>query len=404
MKKLLLLFSLSILGLTANAQMDSTIYGISADNNNMGLYLSKINPTTGVVTTISSNVVNFTLGGLGRTIDPNHHIFYYTPDSMLLSFKLNTGELIGSKPVINYLSSAFNGITYDCRDSSLYGIAVDVSGQEVRLAKLNPNTGLVTPVSNSSVASSFRVLTGTALDPIHGVFYFETVNNPANHLIGISMISGSIVSDVAIGIGTTDRFGPLVYNCGDSILYGLAGNLTDGRKLGKINPASGEVTIISQNIIVYSILNEPATIDPVQELYYFEGVDYKFNGVSINTGEIVTQPLINPSPHSYFSAFFYNHTCYYDNPQFIGEKSSDPVIRLFPDPASDFLNIISSLPLSQADIIDVTGKLVSSMKCKEMKNVRIDLTNVDAGLYVIFLHYDNSFKALRFIKVAGPSL
>ena len=255
MKKLYFLFFALFIHTSATSQIDSVTYGISALTQGSGLYLSKINVSDGIVIKISANAVVQNPGGPGRTIDPQHHVFYYTPDSVLLAFNLTTGDLIRKKSIINFSNSTFQGIHYNCRDTTLYGIAVDVSGSSIKLAKLDPYTGMVTPISASPLATSYSILTGTALDPVLGIYYFETIRNPANHLIGADLLTGNLVSDTAIGINPGDRFGPIVYNCHDSTLYGLAGNYINGRKLAKIDPPSGIVTIIPGYIVADTLLN-----------------------------------------------------------------------------------------------------------------------------------------------------
>ena len=401
MKKLLFLLFVLFIYTTAISQVDSVTYGISALTQGSGLYLSKIKASDGSVTRISGNAVVQNPGGPGRTIDPQHHVFYYTPDSVLLAFNLTTGDLIRKIPIINYLNSIFHGITYNCRDTTIYGIAVDVPGFSIKLAKLDPYTGLVTPVSANSLATSYSILTGTTLDPLHGIYYFETIGNPTNHLIGVDLRSGDMVTDTAIGIDPGDRFGPIVYNCHDSTLYGLAGNYTHGRRLAKINPASGIVTIISSYNVADTILNEQSTIDPFQQVFYFEGRENTYMGVSLNTGEFITLAYIAPLPGSFFTGFIFNHTCYFPSPSFMVENKIKPELTLFPNPAMDELNIHSLVPLLKAEILDFTGETVFSENFQGMKEIQIDLTNFPEGIYVVRIYDVNAWIAKKFVKISS---
>jgi outer membrane protein assembly factor BamB len=94
MKKLVFLFLAVLSSASAVSQIDSVTYGISALTQGSELYLSKINVTDGSVVQISANAVVQVPDGIGRTIDPQHHVFYYATGSDLLAFDLNTGELI----------------------------------------------------------------------------------------------------------------------------------------------------------------------------------------------------------------------------------------------------------------------------------------------------------------------
>ena len=400
MKKLFFLVFTALISASAESQIDSVTYGISVLTQDSGLYLSKISVSDGSVVKISANAVVQLPGGYGRTIDPLHHIFYYAPGSDLLAFNLSTGELIRKIPIMNFLTSTFHGITYNSRDSTLYGIAVDAAGLNIKLAKIDPSTGSVTPISDSSVATSYSVLTGTALDPAHGIYYFESIKNLANHLIGVDLHSGNLISDRTIGIDSGDRFGPIEYNCNDSTLYGLAGNYTHGRKLARINPSDGAVTILSTFPCADTIYNEQATIDPFQQIFYFEAIDHTYRGVNINSGDLVILDSIMPLPGSYFTGFIFNNTCYSHSSSFIGENKSDQELTIFPNPVSDKLIIRSSMPLYKVEILDFTGKSVITENCHGLKEIQTDLTDYPEGIYVVRISNESTSVSSKFIKTA----
>jgi hypothetical protein len=400
MKKLFLLSFAILFYAAAVAQIDSVTYGISVFKEDSGLYLSKINVSDGSVSKISSNAVIQVPGGHGRTIDPLHHVFYYSPGPYLLVFNLYSGELIRKISIINNLNSAFHGINYNYHDSTLYGIAVDAAGLNIKLAKIDPYTGTVTLISDSSLAASYNVLTGTALDPVHGIYYFETIKNPSNHLVGIDLLTGDRVSDVHIGVDSTEEFGPMEYNCHDSTLYGLAGNYLSGRKLARINPYSGAVSVLSKFIVADTILNEQPTIDPVQKVFYFEAQDHTFRGVNINSGDLVQYIGITQLPGSYFTGFLYNHTCYVHSPSFIGENRTNPGLTIFPNPVTDKLNIRSSLPVFKVEILDFTGKSVFTEKCNGLNELQVDLTGFPGGIYIVLINNESKRLSFKFVKVA----
>jgi len=401
MKKLFFLFLVVLYSASAVSQIDSVTYGISALTQGSGLYLSKIGVSDGSVTKISAYAVVQVPGGHGRTIDPLNNVFYYAPGSDLLAFDLYTGELIRTISITNYLTSTFHGINYNSRDSTLYGIAVDAAGLNIKLAKIDPYSGSVTPISDSSLAASYSVLTGTALDPVHGIYYFETIRNPANHMIGVDLHSGDLVSDVSIGIDSGDRFGPMEYNCHDSTLYGLAGNFTHGRKLATINPYNGAVTVLSKLIVADTILNEQVTIDPFQQFFYFEAIfektDHTYRGVNINSGDLEVFSYISPLPGTYFTGFLFNHTCYFPSPSFIGENKISPELTIFPNPVFDKLNIRSSTPLFKVEIFDFTGKSVLTENFRGLNEIQADLASFPEGIYVIRINNESTIVSSKFV-------
>ncbi|MCX6244795.1 MAG: T9SS type A sorting domain-containing protein [Bacteroidetes bacterium] len=398
MKKLSLLFLAVLCCVSAASQVDSVTYGISVAAQGSGIYLSRINVTDGTVSKISADAVVQVPGGHGRTIDPLHHVYYYAADSALLAFDLKTGELIRKISVTNYLNSTFLGISYNYIDSTLYGIAADAAGPNIKLAKIDPYSGLVTPISDSSLATSYNVLTGTALDPVHGIFYFVTLKDPPNHLIAADLRSGNLISDLPIGIDPGDRFGPMEYNCRDSALYGLTGSYAHWRKLARINPQNGTVTVLSTYPVADTILNEQVTIDPFQQVFYFEAKDHTYRGVSLNSGDLVTAPNITPLPGSYFSGFIFNHTCYYHSSSFIGENKTDPELTIFPNPVSGRLNIRSKKPILTVEIIDFTGKSILAADCHGLKEFQADLTGFPEGIYIVRVNNERTSASSKFVK------
>ncbi len=401
MKKLLFLFFAVLCYASAVSQIDSVTYGISVLTQGSGIYLSKISVSDGSVTKISTDAVVQVPGGNGRTIDPLHHVFYYASGSDLLAFNLATGELIRKISIMNYLNSTLYGINYNYKDSTLYGISVDTAGLNIKLAKLDPYTGSLTTISDSSVAKSYNVLTGTALDPVHSIYYFETFKNPANHLISVDLYSGALISDLAIGIDSGDKFGPMEYNCHDSTLYGLAGNYVHGRKLATINPYDGAVTFLSTFFIVAdTILNEQVTIDPFQKVFYFEAIDHSYRGVDINSGYVISYSHITPVPGSYFTGFLYNNTCYFHSASSIGENKINPELTIFPNPVFDKLTIRSSKPLFKIEILDFTGKPVLTENCSGLNEIQTNLTSFPEGIYVVRINNESTSVSLKFVKAA----
>ena len=389
MKKLIFCLLLVATGQLATAQVDSLIYGITTMNPGPGFYLSKVNPQTGIVTNLTSSMVVHAYGVGGQTIDPKHHRFYYLPDSVLFVMDLSTGAFIDSMPVNGISPAYFSGLSYNCKDSVLYGIVLDVAGQTVRLGRIDPGTGQITVISASSVASTYGGFAWYTMDPDKSIFYFETVNSP-RRIVGVSLTSGDKVSDVAIGLSGSDRFGPIIYNCHDSTIYGLAGNMTTGRKLARIDPVSGIVTNISPALITYAIINNPAALDPFNKIYYFSSADTTFVGADLTTGTIVSNPHLTEFPSSYFLNFAFNHQCYFDPQVGINEENQVVNPEIFPNPVTNILNIRTDKDFSNARVLDITGKELISAYGNQIRS--IDVSRLENGMYLLILS-ENNFRS-----------
>ena len=364
MKKLIFCLLLVATGQLATAQVDSLIYGITTMNPGPGFYLSKVNPQTGIVTNLTSSMVVHAYGVGGQTIDPKHHRFYYLPDSVLFVMDLSTGAFIDSMPVNGISPAYFSGLSYNCKDSVLYGIVLDVAGQTVRLGRIDPGTGQITVISASSVASTYGGFAWYTMDPDKSIFYFETVNSP-RRIVGVSLTSGDKVSDVAIGLSGSDRFGP-------------------------INPVSGIVTNISPALITYAIINNPAALDPFNKIYYFSSADTTFVGADLTTGTIVSNPHLTEFPSSYFLNFAFNHQCYFDPQVGINEENQVVNPEIFPNPVTNILNIRTDKDFSNARVLDITGKELISAYGNQIRS--IDVSRLENGMYLLILS-ENNFRS-----------
>ena len=394
MKKVILLFALISISFHGNSQIDSTIYGISWNVSGPGISISKINPQTGLVTNVSTTPANYDFYMTGRTIDPVHKIFYLPSDTLLLSFNLLNGNLINAIP-INYYpgSTSFLGINYNTMDSTIYGLIQTFKG--VILTKIDPLTGIVDRISPDTVPGQYSSLAFSAIDPVGNIFYYVSTNK---HITGINLSTGNAVTSPAVVIpyGT---FGPIVYNCQDETVYGLAGDGVTGRKLAKIDVTTGVVTMISPSIISSYIYGEPPTIDPYKGIYYFDRADSALVGASVVTGEIVTSPKKILIPGTYFQDLIYNFPCYIlpsgiDNPQ------SSLKIDLFPNPAQTFMTIRflqAHNGMKSIEIFDMRGVKMFQGQTKD-DNITINLKDYPKGLYTIRLGTATSNYTSRFCK------
>ena len=192
---------------------DSTMYGLARRNQTNpttgtitgSMYLASVNPSTGIITQISPNSIGQGFAYAGSAIDPYEMVYYYSNGSQLVGLDLYSG-LIYSSPTIVFPNgeTGFTNFVFSCADSSLYGLAsklyysyvYDASINQTvqvldsataRLAKINPQTGLVTIISPTSLSSSSYSLNGgAAIDPVSMTYYYNTGGN----FVGVSLITG----------------------------------------------------------------------------------------------------------------------------------------------------------------------------------------------------------------------
>lgn len=200
---------------------DSTMYGLARRNeydsttmtNTGSMFLAKLNTNNALITEISPTSVGQGFALAGSAIDPYQMVFYYSTGSNLVGLDLYDGSIFSNAPISISNGDYFDNFTYSCADTALYGLirsnyfsyVIDplfpldsmlvMDSATVKLGKINPNTGVVTTISPYSISQGgYSLNAGAAIDPNGMIYYY---NSGAN-LIGVSLITGTVVSAVTL--------------------------------------------------------------------------------------------------------------------------------------------------------------------------------------------------------------
>ena len=92
-------------------------------------------------------------------------------------------------------------------DGMIYGVSRTTNPGGVYLAKLDPQTGVVTNVSQQSVASSVHI-SDNALDPLNEIFY---IKSGSNELVSIDMQTGNVLNSPVMNLGQGTGFNLIYY-------------------------------------------------------------------------------------------------------------------------------------------------------------------------------------------------
>jgi hypothetical protein len=224
------------------------------------------------------------------------------------------------------------------------------------------------------------------------------------------MYNGSIYTNAPIGTVANQHFDNFTYSCADTALYGLVrtnyfgytpnpwvpgdstANLDSTTiRLGKINPATGYVTIISPNAISYGgyTLNGGAAIDPFTMTYYYSNGSNMI-GVSMVTGLVTSNlPFIFNGPQ-YFDMFRNFDNCKEavairsNSATSVNENNvAENSISIFPNPAKSAINISANRKLISASIFDITGKIQSTYSLNNNEKSLLDISSLSSGIYLI---------------------
>lgn len=197
------------------------------------------------------------------------------------------------------------------QNNSLIGLLRTANPASVKLGKLDISTGTYSPLSSTSIASSFNA-TGAALDPNSGSYFFIGTGG----MFTVTIDSGDVLSQSPLSNPISPSyFDNFRFNTSNSTMYGLARRYIQGSGPGQgygelylatINPTSGVITQISPQSVGESYALQGNAIDPHLMVYYYS-VASQFIGLDMYTGLVYSSPTITfPQGGVYFDNFTYN--------------------------------------------------------------------------------------------------
>lgn len=429
MKKLVTISVILLAGLQAVAQSPSLI-GVVRKNYYTNVYdadfggfydrfdsctvrLGNLNTTTGQVANIGTNAYTRSVNLTGAALNPYDNTYIFIGNTDLLALSLTNGQIITNVPLTDPLGeSYFDNFRFNNADSTLYGLARETGDNQnltqTYLAKVNTSTGAITRISAQPIGLGYA-LAGSTIDPYQMVFYYSTGAN----IVGLDLYNGSVYSSMPIINPDGIVFDNFAYSCADTAIYGLVRQnyfstiqdplfpdieteVLDSAtvRLGKINPATGVVTIISPYSVSqggYS-LNAGAAVDPNTLTYYYNNGG-NIIGVSLITGLQTSYQPLSFEDGQYFDLMRNVNNCYDAYPKRIPTTTSTPEqfladdVTLFPNPAQDHFTLVSAKDYGKADvaIYSVQGGLVSKQTLPLATNTRVDLQGLSNGLYSVLI-------------------
>lgn len=421
MKKTLLLLVLTI-ALNAKAQATDNIFTIvSKYTSNVGgtIRMGNVNPAVGFVNNVgsatSSNMFSITGGSINQTTNR----FNLVSSNFYVSFDLFDGSIQDNLPINSFFggTTMFSNVRYNNSNNTLYGLASTFTENNefigMYLASLNTETGDLTALSQSSIGNGYQ-LAGTAVNPLEMVYYYST----GPQFVGLDLYNGTIYSNPTIQYSNPNEFNftNFAYNCADDTMYGLVTEDTQvpnpnspsgvsiyALRFGKINPATGVVTNISDVPLPtsYYSLNASSTIDPNTNIYYYSDGNSIF-GISLLTGLVVsTAPLVFEDGSSINMMFNY-YNCLgaiatrLDQALSIPENAANDKITLYPNPTSTTLSIDAPYAIDSVEVIDSNGRTV---KADRLDSNKLQVQHLQSGVYFLKIVSNNLVKNIKFVKI-----
>jgi hypothetical protein len=171
---------------------------------------ASLNPVTGQYSLIGNVILNNMYTLAGNSIDPHQMVYYYSAVDTFVGVDLYTGNIFSQPAIQLPADTYFENFTYSCADTAIYGLArknyystyydsllqmtmTVFDSATSRLSKIDPNTGVVTFISPTSIGFGGTLNGSSFIDPVTMTYYFST----GADIVGVSLQTGLITSSVA---------------------------------------------------------------------------------------------------------------------------------------------------------------------------------------------------------------
>jgi hypothetical protein len=167
--------------------------------------------------------------------------------------------------------------------TGIFGIHWD--GATYHFTKLDPTTGVFTHLSPLILSSNGTNNSSATTNLNDEVFYYTN----GQEIITFDINTGAFIdSSTIFPIATDEYFLNIRYNVCDSNLYGIINSTSYYlAKLAKLNPTTGQMTIISPVNVGFACGGCGTVIDPLNNIYYFDAGN-NLVGVDLTTGLLVS--------------------------------------------------------------------------------------------------------------------
>jgi hypothetical protein len=373
-------------------QSQIQIFGLMRNGSTQGIQLANINPSTGSVTTVSSNVFsNSFIGNAGSAVDPVLKRYYIQSAGKFFGIDLFSGNTVSSPSLTMPFTGYFDMMVYNCHDSTVYGVLRNASTQGIQLAKIDPITGSVSAVSSNAFANGFVWNGWSTIDRANNTYYIQSNGK----LWGIDLTSGNTLSSPTVTAAITGYFDMMVFNNSNGTLYGLLRNAsTQGLQLATINPATGSVTTISTNTFSSSyVVNGAATIDPINQIYYIQSGG-KLWGLDLVSGNPISQPAVSTPSAGYFDMMQINIDCFgaiFGLTTGLSQIDPENSTELYPNPSDGNFNFIIDRDLTNGElsVYNSLGQIVFKQKTYQGNN-KVSMDKFPAGIYNYVISEDKT--------------
>ena len=247
------------------SQQLGDIYGLNFSTSQ--LTLASVNATSGQVNLINPAVTTGDIFGSGISdIDADGLRYFYIRAGQVVTMDLQTGNILYA-PAITCATHSFSAlqpisnIAYDPFQDKIYGLLH--YGSQLWFAEVDPQTGVMTVLSNGPISADLYQSGVSDIDPINGRYFYVR----AGTIVTVDIASASIVSQPLIQNpnGAVSAITNIAYNWLTDEINGLNyvgstwgpnGNILTPAELRfcELDPTTGALSITSSTF--FSLLQQ----------------------------------------------------------------------------------------------------------------------------------------------------
>ena len=305
-------------------------------------------------------------------------------------------------------------IEYDLQHQKLYGLWWD--GSMEHFGEIDTQTGQATSIAILPGVNAVAIGNST-FDSNTGRFIFIGVSGNQTKLYSINVLDGSILSSPTL-FQSGNRFSALEFNVTNNTLYGLVQDVDSSNfnpsffsyythlKLAEIDINTGSIlSVNAQNPVISGYLPGYAIgglcFDQSTQTYiiYVQNeVGTYLKMVDVISGNILASTPLNNSDYFYelqvdnydFARSFYNLS------EVENSISSASEIKLFPNPANDFLKFSTDIEIDKITILNLMGQIILEQE-SPIGNI-IELKELNRGIHYLQFESSNQIISKQFIK------
>ena len=395
-----------------------TLYGLKKTvNGSMTIPFDVVNidPSTGNTTIeVSTNSLVAVAAGATAYDQQNKRYFCW-------GFNASNSKRLYVMDIDDSTSNDFNltgiqpiEIEYDLQHQKLYGLWWD--GSMEHFGEIDTQTGQATSIATLPGVNAVAIGNST-FDSNTGRFIFIGVSGNQTKLYSINVLDGSILYSPTLFQGG-NRFSALEFNVNNNTLYGLVQDVDSSNfnpsffsyythlKLAEIDINTGSiVSVNTQNPVISGYLPGYAIgglcFDQSTQTYiiYVQNeVGTYLKMVDVISGNILASTPLNNSDYIYelqvdnynFARSFYNLS------EVENSISSASEIKLFPNPANDFLKFSTDIEIDKITIFNLMGLIILEQE-SPVGNI-IELKELNRGIHYLQFQSSNQIISKQFIK------